>query len=171
MASPHIDEWEATADLPYPAIKCVITQVTHVSPDRRCWAVLVLGAFYDACDRILWQTEIFLGDKVEESEETYEEYLSASDTEEYQTPYTLDTGENEHEDAYAHSEAGSEDSDFFYLRSRAQVLARVEETAAQQNHHAHIPSVTFSTLPGGLQRLWDPIQQTWVDYYPQGNYY
>lgn len=82
VASPHIEEWEATVDLPYPAVKCVITQVTHASPDQRCWAVLVLGAFYDANDRILWQTEIFLGDKAEDSEETYEDSYSVSDTEE-----------------------------------------------------------------------------------------
>lgn len=82
MASPHIEEWEGTIDLPYPAVKCVITQVTHASPDLGCWAVLLLGAFYDVNDRIIWQTEVFLGDKAEDSEETYEDSYSVSDAEE-----------------------------------------------------------------------------------------
>lgn len=87
VASPHIEEWEATVDLPYPAVKCVITTVTHVSREQRCWAVLLLGAFYDANDRILWHTEIFVGDKAEESEETY----SISDTEEGKSSEFLTT--------------------------------------------------------------------------------
>lgn len=82
VASPHIEEWEGTVDLPYPAVKCVITQVTHASPNLGCWAVLLLGAFYDANDRILWQTEVFLGDKAEDSEEPYEDSYSVSDAEE-----------------------------------------------------------------------------------------
>lgn len=168
VASPHIEEWEGTVDLPYPAVKCVITQVTHASPDLGCWAVLLLGAFYDANDRILWQTEVFLGDKAEDSEEPYEDSYSVSDAEEYQTPsYILETDDNGHEDDYAHSETGSEDSDFEYFRQRARILTRVNETAAQQDSLIHIPS--FPT-PLGLQRLWDPIRQTWVDVYPQGNY-
>ncbi|KAJ4390497.1 hypothetical protein N0V85_007158 [Neurospora sp. IMI 360204] len=166
VASPHIEEWEATVDLPYPAVKCVITQVTHASPDQRCWAVLVLGAFYDANDSILWQTEIFLGDTAEDSEETYEDSYSVSDTEEDQTISYLDTYENDHENDFndAHSETGSEDSDFAYLRQRARILARINESAAQQDHWVHNSSYPVPS------RLWDPIQQTWVDVYPQGHY-
>ena len=81
MASPQIDEWEGTVDFPYPIAKCVITRVAHGSSDPRCWAVLIIGAFYDDNDRLLWQTEIFFGEKPE-SEVTLEDYLIESDAEE-----------------------------------------------------------------------------------------
>ncbi|EGZ69402.1 hypothetical protein NEUTE2DRAFT_169010 [Neurospora tetrasperma FGSC 2509] len=62
--------WETADNEPQPW-PLLISKITHASPDLGCWAVLLLGAFYDANDRILWQTEVFLGDKAEDSEEPY----------------------------------------------------------------------------------------------------
>ncbi|KHE79130.1 hypothetical protein GE21DRAFT_1313186 [Neurospora crassa] len=67
--------WE-TADNELQPWPLLVSKITHASPDLGFWAVLVLGAFYDANDRILWQTEVFLGDKTEGSEEPYEDSYS-----------------------------------------------------------------------------------------------
>lgn len=47
--------------LPAPATKLVITQHLEVSQDPPFWAWIIVGAFYDLEDSIIWSTEVFAG--------------------------------------------------------------------------------------------------------------
>lgn len=46
--------------LPHPAIKLAITQHIKSEPDSPDFAWLVVGAFYDSEDNIIWSTEVFV---------------------------------------------------------------------------------------------------------------
>lgn len=65
-----------TDNLPAPATKLVVTQYLKVSQDAEFWAWIIVGAFYDASDTIIWSTELFLaanlgGDNEEDTRERY----------------------------------------------------------------------------------------------------
>lgn len=47
--------------LPYPATKLAITQHIKSEPDSPDFAWIVVGAFYDCEDNVLWSTEVFVG--------------------------------------------------------------------------------------------------------------
>lgn len=63
--------------LPYPATKLVITQYLKARSDPPFWAWIIVGAFYDSDDNIIWSTEVFVAhldiqlesDSEEESED------------------------------------------------------------------------------------------------------
>ncbi|KAL6897122.1 hypothetical protein GGI43DRAFT_108431, partial [Trichoderma evansii] len=58
--------------LPPPATKLIITQILKTSQDPPFWAWIIVGAFYDNQDRIIWSTELFaahLNIQFEEDEE------------------------------------------------------------------------------------------------------
>jgi hypothetical protein len=46
--------------LPPPATKLIITQILEASQDPPFWAWIIVGAFYDSQDRVLWSTELFV---------------------------------------------------------------------------------------------------------------
>lgn len=47
--------------LPYPATKLVITQHLEVGhEDPHLWAWIIVGAFYDSNDTVIWSSELFL---------------------------------------------------------------------------------------------------------------
>jgi hypothetical protein len=59
---PHIQHTEIEVDngvLPYPATKLVITQFLEATDDAEVWAWLIVGAFFDRDDNIIWSTEVF----------------------------------------------------------------------------------------------------------------
>ncbi|KAI9147609.1 hypothetical protein HJFPF1_12638 [Paramyrothecium foliicola] len=45
--------------LPHPATKLVVTQYLKTSQDPPLWAWIIVAAFYDSDDNIIWSTEIF----------------------------------------------------------------------------------------------------------------
>ncbi|KAJ4190933.1 hypothetical protein NW755_005148 [Fusarium falciforme] len=49
------------ANLPAPATKLIITQHLQASRDSPYWAWIIVGAFYDSDNNIVWSTEIFAG--------------------------------------------------------------------------------------------------------------
>lgn len=67
--------------LPPPATKLIITQILKTSQDPPFWAWIIVGAFYDNQDRIIWSTELFAAhldiqfesDEEQDSEEEAEE--------------------------------------------------------------------------------------------------
>ena len=83
--------------LPLPAKKLVVTQHIHsvISPPR--WAWIVVGAFYDEDDNIIWSTEVFVGhldvelesDSESESEAGSEEDTTAVQDAEWPSPGKL----------------------------------------------------------------------------------
>ncbi|KAI8668742.1 hypothetical protein NCS57_00686500 [Fusarium keratoplasticum] len=48
-------------NLPAPATKLIITQHLQASRDSPYWAWIIVGAFYDSENNIVWSTEIFAG--------------------------------------------------------------------------------------------------------------
>ena len=46
--------------LPYPATKLIITQYLKAVPSQPWWAWIVVGAFLDVDDNIIWSTEVFV---------------------------------------------------------------------------------------------------------------
>lgn len=60
---PYLDHTQGCIEepLPYPATKLVITQYLKTSADPLFWAIIIVGAFYDADDRILWSSRLFAG--------------------------------------------------------------------------------------------------------------
>ncbi|UNI17579.1 hypothetical protein JDV02_003911 [Purpureocillium takamizusanense] len=47
--------------LPAPATRLVVTQYLETSQDPLYWALIVVGAFFDDEDRIVWSSEVFVG--------------------------------------------------------------------------------------------------------------
>lgn len=74
--------------LPSPATKLIITQILKTSQDPPFWAWIIVGAFYDNQDRIIWSTELFVAhldiqfesDEEEDSEEEDSEEEEGQDT-------------------------------------------------------------------------------------------
>ncbi|RBR18826.1 hypothetical protein FVER53590_11612 [Fusarium verticillioides] len=70
----------------YPASKLIITQRFQASRESPFWAWIIVGAFYDRQDNVLWSTEIFAGrldiDSDSEDESIDTESLAESYTEE-----------------------------------------------------------------------------------------
>lgn len=69
-------------NLPAPATKLIITQHLEASRDSPYWAWIIVGAFYDSDNNVVWSTEIFAGHldvEIDSDEETGDgESLSAS---------------------------------------------------------------------------------------------
>lgn len=62
LASPYsLVTYNHSNQLPYPAVKLVIGQHFWIHPDCRSFAWLVVGAFYDRADNVIWQIEVRLG--------------------------------------------------------------------------------------------------------------
>ncbi|KAM0210658.1 hypothetical protein ACHAPA_005141 [Fusarium lateritium] len=77
-------------ELPAPATKLIITQHLKASRDSPYWAWIIVGAFYDCDNNVLWSTEVFAGrlevdsdsdDESVDSESESGSSLAASDTE------------------------------------------------------------------------------------------
>lgn len=47
--------------LPPPATKLVVTQYLEADPEVPYWAWIIVGAFYDRADNIIWSSRIFVG--------------------------------------------------------------------------------------------------------------
>jgi hypothetical protein len=68
--------------LPYPATKLVVTQHLQASrEDPPFWAWIIVGAFYDSNDTVLWSTQIFVAHLDIEFESDTEEESETSDAE------------------------------------------------------------------------------------------
>jgi hypothetical protein len=68
--------------LPYPATNLVVTQHLQASrEDPPFWAWIIVGAFYDSNDTVLWSTQIFVAHLDIEFESDTEEESETSDAE------------------------------------------------------------------------------------------
>lgn len=61
MSTHAPDRVIAIDSLPAPATKLVITRCFQWSNNPPFWALLVTGKFYNAAGRVIWSTEVFLG--------------------------------------------------------------------------------------------------------------
>lgn len=68
-------------DLPAPATKLIITQHLKASRDSPYWAWIIVGAFYDCNNNVLWSTEVFTGRLEVDSDSDEETVDSESESE------------------------------------------------------------------------------------------
>ncbi|KAL6875063.1 hypothetical protein J3F83DRAFT_712985 [Trichoderma novae-zelandiae] len=96
--------WEIDVEagqLPPPATKLVITQILQASQDPPHWAWIIVGAFYDSEDRIIWSTELFaahLDIQFESDEDQVSEAAAGTRTAPEPESETEAEGETEAED-------------------------------------------------------------------------
>jgi hypothetical protein len=68
--------------LPEPATKLVITQHLRATEDPPFWAWIIVGAFFDEEENIVWSTEIFAGHlDIEQESDEESESTESSDSE------------------------------------------------------------------------------------------
>ncbi|ODA77579.1 hypothetical protein RJ55_07208 [Drechmeria coniospora] len=65
--------------LPAPATKLIVTQYLEASQDPPYWACIVVGAFLDCQERVIWSTELFAAQLDIQLESDEEETASESD--------------------------------------------------------------------------------------------
>jgi hypothetical protein len=93
--------------LPPPATKLIITQVLKASQDPPFWAWIIVGAFYDSENRILWSTELFAA-HLDIQFESDEEQLSEAEAEEEEEEEEEEVEEEEEEEAEEEEEEEAE---------------------------------------------------------------
>ncbi|KAH7322702.1 hypothetical protein B0I35DRAFT_407152 [Stachybotrys elegans] len=90
MPTPEVDYQTINVEegvLPYPATKLIITQYLHTSLDPLFWGWILVAAFFDAEDNIIWSTEVFAAhldiqfesDEEDEGDEEESVYQGSSD--------------------------------------------------------------------------------------------
>ncbi|CAM1508979.1 Fc.00g027180.m01.CDS01 [Cosmosporella sp. VM-42] len=121
--------------LPAPATKLVITQHLRAVRDPPFWAWIIVGAFYDGDNNVLWSTEVFAGHLNIELESDDE----STSTEE--------------------SQAETEESDTeSYIQSQPQ-RSNAAHNSFQYQHNLRQPSVAYSNPPPPPPFSWDPTRQ------------
>ncbi|PHH87700.1 hypothetical protein CDD83_8516 [Cordyceps sp. RAO-2017] len=133
---------EVDADfLPSPATKLVVTQYLEVNQDPPLWAWIVVGAFLDQADRVLWSSELFVA--------LLDVEFESDDDEDQSQSQPGDEQDVSDSSSAAHS------SD---LNSRADEPASLSQDPSRQplqHHFALQPSSIHSASP---PTFWDPTQ-------------
>jgi hypothetical protein len=80
----------AAGELPPPATKLIITQILKAIQDPPFWAWIIVGAFHDNQNRIIWSTELFVA-HVDTHSESDEEQDSEEEAEERETDFGSDS--------------------------------------------------------------------------------
>ncbi|KAJ4269502.1 hypothetical protein NW762_001162 [Fusarium torreyae] len=157
--------------LPAPATKLIISQHLEASRDSPYWAWIIIGAFYDRDNNIIWSTEIFAGhldvdldsdDESSDSENNSSEVESGrSDTEE------TDSGS----DIYFSDQEGPDDdnNDHALNYQYQEQVSRAQQFYPHwyQNSPYNAPSESWDPtrqgpVPGYWQASFDPHVRRWV---------
>lgn len=149
--------------LPPPATRLVVTQHLRASQDPPFWAWIIVGAFFDEEDNIIWSTEVFAGHldiQVESDDESDSGESSASETQVGQDnrerPDSASAVHSPDPEAFEHHTYESHDDDDLYHQQRQ---------AIQQNfEHFSINSPLAPPL------AWDPTRQGPVPGYWQASF-
>ncbi|KAG4282459.1 hypothetical protein FPRO06_09132 [Fusarium proliferatum] len=143
--------------LPYPASKLIITQHLEASRESPFWAWIIVGAFYDRQDNVLWSSEIFAGrldiDSDSEDESSDTESVAESYTEEAASP---DIFSSFQEQSFHHNQA---------LNYQAPPAHQVFPYWNQSPPYAIPPTwdpTTQGQVPGFWQASFDPNVRRWV---------
>ncbi|KAK1251874.1 hypothetical protein MKX07_007353 [Trichoderma sp. CBMAI-0711] len=123
--------------LPPPATKLIITQVLKASQDPPFWAWIIVGAFYDSENRILWSTELFAAhldiqfesdeEQISEAEAEEEEEEEEEEAEEVDEEEEVE--EEAEEEAEEESETGAAPEPEFGAEAEADVELQDESEA------------------------------------------
>ncbi|KAJ4215497.1 hypothetical protein NW759_009918 [Fusarium solani] len=168
-------------NLPAPATKLIITQHLQASRDSPYWAWIIVGAFYDSDNNIVWSTEIFAGHldvEVDSDEESGDgESVSASS----------EVGLSDSEDTDSASDiysSGSEDDLNIGLPHRyrdeappapevRQVYPYWSESTPYVEPSVDSYAATYAPLPetyAAPPETWDPTRQGPVPGYWQASF-
>ncbi|KPM40301.1 hypothetical protein AK830_g6272 [Neonectria ditissima] len=143
-------EVEAGA-FPPPATKLVITQHLEVSQDPPFWAWIIVGAFFDDEDNVLWSTEVFAGHldiQLESDDESTSGDSSISES---------GTGQG-----YTDSESETSSSSELFESELYEWYYQRSEIHRNITHHA----TNSTTVP----LAWDPTRQGPVPGYWQASF-
>ncbi|KAL2210949.1 hypothetical protein CC79DRAFT_546981 [Sarocladium strictum] len=102
MSTQVFDRIVEADNLPAPATKLVITRCFSRCEYPAFWALLIIGKFYDSAGRVIWSTEIFLGqfswlDDEESSSQSGTESDTASDSDSEATHSVVSSSEEDTE--------------------------------------------------------------------------
>ncbi|RMJ18889.1 hypothetical protein CDV36_001499 [Fusarium kuroshium] len=174
-------------NLPAPATKLIITQHLQASRDSPYWAWIIVGAFYDCDNNVVWSTEIFAGHldvEVDSDEESGDgESVSAS------SEVGLSDSEDTDSASDIYSSSGSDDllniglphryRDEpappapearqvypYWYESTPYVEPFVDTYAAFPETHAPLPESTYAAPP----ETWNPTHQGPVPGYWQASF-
>ncbi|RSL67044.1 hypothetical protein CEP53_003152 [Fusarium sp. AF-6] len=174
-------------NLPAPATKLIITQHLQASRDSPYWAWIIVGAFYDSDNNVVWSTEIFAGHldvEVDSDEESGDgESVSAS------SEVGLSDSEDTDSASDIYSSSGSDDLLNiglphryldepvplapearqvypYWYESTPYVEPFVDTYAAFPETHAPLPESTYAAPP----ETWDPTRQGPVPGYWQASF-
>ncbi|KAH7249460.1 hypothetical protein MRS44_007249 [Fusarium solani] len=161
-------------NLPAPATKLIITQHLQASRDSPYWAWIIVGAFYDSDNNIVWSTEIFAGHldvEVDSDEESGDgESVSASS----------EVGLSDSEDTDSASDiysSGSEDDLNIGLphRYRDEAPPAPEVRQVYPYWYESTPYVepsvdSYAATYAPLPETWDPTRQGPVPGYWQASF-
>ncbi|CAG7554753.1 unnamed protein product [Fusarium equiseti] len=139
-------------DLPAPATKLIITQHLATSQNSPLWAWIIVEAFYDRHDNVLWSTKIFfgyLGTDADSDDETTDSESSSSLAE-------SDAGETDTASDIYFSERPSH-----YDSNHASDYHHINQTLQAQHFYPHWNQTSSYTAPP----VWDPARQGQVPGY------
>ncbi|KIL89985.1 hypothetical protein FAVG1_06722 [Fusarium avenaceum] len=131
-------------DLPAPATKLIITQHLKASRDSPYWAWIIVGAFYDCNNNVLWSTEVFTGRLEVDSDSDEETVDSESESESGSSVAASDT-EDTSSDIYPSYQRPV--NPFNYYQN--------EVSQPQQSYPHWYQSSPYSVPP----QTWDPSRQ------------
>ncbi|PNY25842.1 Uncharacterized protein TCAP_04227 [Tolypocladium capitatum] len=132
--------------LPSPATKLVVTQYLEASQEPPFWAWIVVGAFLDRRDQVIWSTEVFAA---------HLDIQLESDDEETQTDVS---GDDDVSDSSAHSSA------LEHLGSEHPI--RQQPSEAPRTFFVESPNIYYLNPP----TFWDPTRQGPVPGYWQAGF-
>ncbi|KAF5023396.1 hypothetical protein F66182_4553 [Fusarium sp. NRRL 66182] len=140
-------------DLPAPATKLIITQHLKASRDSPYWAWIIVGAFYDRDNNIIWSTEVFAGHLEVEVDSDDDSESSSSD---------IEVGQSDSEETDAASDIYSSDdyNSFDFNHEQRQQISQ-----AQQYYPYYYQSSPYQVPPA-----WDPTRQGPVPGYWQASF-
>ncbi|KAM5364293.1 hypothetical protein ACJZ2D_011602 [Fusarium nematophilum] len=167
-------------NLPAPATKLIITQHLKASQDSPYWAWIIVGAFYDRDNNIVWSTEIFAGhlDVEEDSDDGTSDGESVassseaeggqSDTEETDSSSDIYPSSPD-DDIYSSDLEGSDDINYPLERRYRDEVAQARqvypywyETASFASPPENWDPTRQGPVPGYWQASFDPSIRRWV---------
>ncbi|KAF4466131.1 hypothetical protein FALBO_7019 [Fusarium albosuccineum] len=151
-------------NLPAPATKLIVTQHLKASQDSPYWAWIIVGAFYDRNNNVIWSTEIFAGhlDVDLDSDEESSDGESVSSSEEVEVGQSDSEETDSESDVYSSDLEGSDNEVNFALNRRY----HYEEPQYQQSFPYWYETTDYASPP----ETWDPTRQGPVPGYWQASF-
>ncbi|KAM0428898.1 hypothetical protein ACHAPT_006698 [Fusarium lateritium] len=162
-------------NLPAPATKLIITQHLKATQDSPYWAWIIVGAFYDCDNNIVWSTELFAGhfdvELDSDDESGYGESVGSSSEAGLSDTEETDSAS----DIYSSDHEGSDNITFDHHRYRdeAPQVRQVYPYWYESTPYTEPFADTYATVPETYAtppETWDPTRQGPVPGYWQASF-